>query len=160
MRPKSLILLVIALVASGCLELTGPVAERTMQRAGRPRRSPEVAEQRPRLSTRVEVTPRLVVIGDQLPGVITVEACLTNHEDTQVTLTGACLLPAIRAIHTRSPIAFNCVPTTISLAPGQTVRQQIELPDVVFQPDTYQFSASVVGYGFESPPAILRVVRP
>jgi len=118
--------------------------------------SADVVETLPHLSTAIDVKPKIVVIGT--PSVITVDVYLRNHEQSPVTLAVALALTA-RAVHSAYPMTLGHTPArTVSLAPGETIREQIELPSGVFQEDTYQFSASVVGYGYDSPPAVIRVV--
>jgi len=156
--------LLISLVLVGCSQPTQPLqSPAPLPKQGVPRATPRLARvsaeavrQSPRLSTSIDVSPKVVVIGVQ--SVITVDISLRNHEKSPVTLTAQLLL-TIRAVHSANPREFFTFPRTMSFAPGQTITEQIELPSGLFYEDTYHFSASVMEYGYGSPPAVIRVVR-
>ena len=115
--------------------------------------SAESPERPPHLSISIEVKPKVVE-----NVVITVDIYFRNHEASPVTLEDFLLL-SFRAVHSHYPREFFD-DRTLSLAPGQTIRERIELPGDLFSEDTYQVSASLLGYGYESPPAVIRVIRP
>jgi len=112
--------------------------------------------QGPRLSLAVEATPSVIVWGQ--PTVVVVDMYVTNREHETVTLS-ACMELIIRGIHGPPPQQWGCVPATIVLAPGQTLRRQLELPGNFDLPDTYHFTVLLHPYEYTSPPSVVRIVR-
>jgi len=125
--------------------------------------SAELSEQQPRLSTSIQLSTRTLVVDDPTNDrAVIVAATLPNHEDVQVTLTDAYLQLTIRGMGpdaTVFPIGTPSCDGALSLAPGETIGLgAIILTAHAFNPGTYQFTASVAGYGYESPPAVMRAV--
>jgi hypothetical protein len=155
---RTILVLLVSLAFAGCstptqrlLAPTSPSIETAQLLA-----PPEGIEQGPRLSLAVEATPRVILWGQ--PTAVVVNMYLTNREHETVTLFG-CMELLIRGIHGPPPQQWGCVPATIVLAPGQTLRKQLEIPGDFDLPDTYHFTAVLHPYDYTSPPFVVRIVR-
>lgn len=115
---RTIVALLVGSVLAGCSTPTEPlhVIPSPTKKADQSIWSIEdAAEQRPRVSISVEVTPNTFVLGDGDITVVAMGIYLTNHEDGPVTLTSARVMLTIRPIH-GAPRDLDFGPRTISLA--------------------------------------------
>lgn len=162
--------LALGLALAGCLQTTTPPpsANRSDLRssAGPTKSAPALLH----LSTSVELSSRTVTGGDVSAIVVSV----TNDERESVTLRFADTCQLLHAVYDRHgnevPQQWGCfyVPTSLTIGPGETVRQQRWLftsrwddrlhAYVPLPPGPYRVHAYLKRYGYSSPPAIVRIV--